>query len=479
MIVSSVLPLLFVFIASLYRPYDADLGWHLKYGEYFFQHGRILYENTFSTEMPNFSWANTSWGIDLVYYAIFHGFGFLGLTIAGALVVTAAFYFFSKAFDLSYWQKSLIFPVLIFFENPINQVSFRGQLVSIGLLGVLFYFLSSFEKTKSKLLYAAPLLFLFWANLHGQFVLGLALFALWIVFFGIQKYLENKNTLYLAAREIKVPLFIFLTSIAATLGHPYGINIYYETLGHFQDPLLKNIVEYLAPEELSHMWWNLVIAGVLLFLGGLFLFFEERLFGMIPGVGIVSVMFVLSTWVRRYSWSMYYLTMPLLKPVADFFKPGSKTATFYAGTALFVFFLSIAVLLKMPFSQFAEMNWQTYCEEYAGCSPQGAEFLSAHTFEGKLMSMYNWGGFLIWNYPVIKPGIDGRMHLWRDEKGYSAFEEYFSIEQNFSDVDKSKYDVVFIGKSKPVYQRLVTLTKNKKWKLVYRDKPSAIFIRNK
>src|SRR6185312_3486924 len=88
-----VLPYLIVFIYSLYRPADPDLGWHLKYGEYFWQHGAVLRDNTFSTMMTEFHWANTSWLTDIIGFLIYHFGGFLGLTIAGALIVTVTFYF--------------------------------------------------------------------------------------------------------------------------------------------------------------------------------------------------------------------------------------------------------------------------------------------------------------------------------------------------------------------------------------------------
>lgn len=39
---TKILPFLTIFIASFYPSVDLDLGWHLKYGEYFFKNGEIL-----------------------------------------------------------------------------------------------------------------------------------------------------------------------------------------------------------------------------------------------------------------------------------------------------------------------------------------------------------------------------------------------------------------------------------------------------
>jgi len=59
-----------------------------------------------------------------------------------------------------------------------------------------------------------------------------------------------------------------------------------------------------------------------------------------------------------------------------------------------------------------------------------------------LSTPYSWGGWMIWNYPDVKPSIDGRMHLWEDEKGYSAFAEYYTNVQDWESIDKSRYNNV-------------------------------------
>src|SRR5438105_3209384 len=104
--VAGILPYVFVFLASLYLPSDPDLGWHLKYGEYFLTHHQVLRDNIFSTMMPPYHWANGSWGTDLLTYIIFHWGGFFGLTIASALLVTLTFFFFAKAAQLTLLEEA-------------------------------------------------------------------------------------------------------------------------------------------------------------------------------------------------------------------------------------------------------------------------------------------------------------------------------------------------------------------------------------
>src|SRR3990167_8945503 len=105
---------LFVFIFFLNLPTDPDLGWHLKYGEYLFKTGHILRDNIFSTMMPDYKWVNHSWASDLLVYFFFDKLGFFGVTILGAVVITLTFYFFAKAFRLSNWDKTILFPIIVF-----------------------------------------------------------------------------------------------------------------------------------------------------------------------------------------------------------------------------------------------------------------------------------------------------------------------------------------------------------------------------
>jgi hypothetical protein len=159
-------PYLIVCIYSLYQPSDPDLGWHLKYGEYFWQNGSVLRNNTFSSMMPDFHWANTSWLTDIIGYPIFHFFGFFGLAVASALIVTLTFFSFAKAFRLSLWQQTVVFPFVLYLEEPVNSISFRGQQIALLFVGVLFYLISRYEKRPKLLWLTIPLLSI-WADIDG------------------------------------------------------------------------------------------------------------------------------------------------------------------------------------------------------------------------------------------------------------------------------------------------------------------------
>lgn len=480
-IVIFILPFIFIFISSIYIPRDPDLGWHLKYGEYFFQNLSILRENTFSTSMVDYKWPNSSWGVDLISFSAYKIGGFLGLSLLGATVVTLTFFVFSKLASLTFWHQALLFPILVYFETPVNSIAFRGQLLSMLFLGILFLILKKFQEGKQSLIYLLPLLFLFWTNIHGQYILGLILLIGWMFLYLVSNY--SPSTFF---QNLKIFAITFTFVVIATLINPFGFGVYQDAFSHFGNPNLQFITEYLPFDNLSIAWWHQIIIGMLLLFGVLFITFNNQLKNNFSLLGIVLLLYGMSFWVKRYAWSFYYLTLPLLKPIADFFKPETRKYQEIVGVVILISMLSLTIYFKAPISQYLEMNWESYCQSL-GCSKGALEYLTENKeklfptkeSERNLLTFYEWGGYMIFNYPEIKPSIDGRMHLWKEKSGYSAFEEYFSLEQDIEDIDTSSYNVVLMGPQKALYSRLLELSQEKKWYLVYQDNKSGIFVRAK
>ena len=135
--------------------------------------------------------------------------------------------------------------------------------------------------------------------------------------------------------------------------------------------------------------------------------------------------------------------------------------------------------------------------------PQAAvEWLKQREFSGNLLSLYGWGGYLIWNYPEKKVFIDGRMDTWRwnsppPGESAQALADYMKIAAGDgvpelldkyrvsvvlwmnSDVTQNKIElmkfVVFSWKSPrdPLLEKLEQMG----WKKVYEDQTAVIYSR--
>ncbi len=478
-LVLTFLLLLSIFIASLFSSLDPDLGWHLKYGEYFFQNGSILRDNTFSALMPDYKWNNSSWATDLVTYQTFHNFGFLGLTILGAGIITLTFFFIGKAAKLNLFEKSIIFPLLFYLVLPVNQIAFRGQLLSLLFIAVMFYVLSRFEGRNKRGVFLLIPLFIVWSNFHGEFILGLALFLIWVLVYSAKEIIMHfRNNITPFFKNEKFLLVSLIGSIFAVMINPFGVGVYKEALGHFDDPLQQSVAEFLPLSNLSTDFWNMLIIGIILTLGFVMLGVGKKNFDKAPFYFPSLILFLFTFWIKRYAWPLYYSCVFLMQPVVKFFEPDNKRHSLIMSSVFTISFLLFAVYWKYPFENLKNMNWNTYCKGSIGCSSDAAKVIIKNNLNSnKLLTIYDYGGWLIWNYPEIKPTIDGRMHLWRNDVGYSAFEYYYPIEQNLADIDNSRYNAVLTSHRKPIYERLLELSDKEKWKEVYSDENSSVFVR--
>lgn len=471
------LPYVVVFLLALTHPIDLDLGWHLKYGEYIFTNHALLQENIFSSAMPGYRYLNHSWASELILYTVFRSGGFLGISLLGATLMTMTFFFLAQAANLDNWGKSILFPTMLFLLDGVIEQSFRSQYFSFLGIAILLYLLGRLEREPRRTALAISLLFLLWVNLHGQFIMGLGIFVIWLIcyFTGTTEW-ESPT----AGRRLP-PLFLailLLTVLAATLLNPYGTELYLEIFRHFGNPLQRSIQEWQPIYHDTGLLINFLAWSGFLLLSVII----GRQWQDLPRhgqyLGPLLLMFIAAIDQRRYFWPMIMLSVPATLPILNRLKPAGK----YLGNAICFSILMTVYLFnaseRLPAWRPFSFDWNTYCR-YNSFSPRSAEFLKKIAPGHKILTDYDLGGWLIWNYPDLKPTIDGRMPFWRDDKGYSAYQEYLALEQGRADIDASPYDLVYWPPHKAaLYDQLTTLTASGKWLHIYDDPFISIFVRN-
>src|SRR3989344_5882551 len=175
--------LAFVFNAAVRNTIGYDLGWQMRDGEYIVKHRTWQWTNISTSEMAGYKWVSSSWGLNVIRYIIFNNWGFLGLTIVQALIFASTLLVFFRAFMLSYWEASFLVIGLVYLLTPILVDGLTGQAVSFLGTAVLYLILARWKEGNRKIIWLAIPLFFIWANLHGQFVLGLVIMGLWGVGF--------------------------------------------------------------------------------------------------------------------------------------------------------------------------------------------------------------------------------------------------------------------------------------------------------
>lgn len=471
----SIIPIVLVFFGTLKFPQDTDMGWHLKFGEEIARNFHFPFTNTYSWILPGIFWFNSSWATDVIRYVFYESFGFFGLAVLSALLICLTYYFIQKKARFSIYGQSIVVPLFLFLEYEFFNVSFRAQIISVLFLVLLFYLFHLFEKGKTKtILFTIPLFFV-WANLHAQFLLGLGMLGLYSVIILTQDYFAEVFDMKKFLTHVKFLGGGLIASCLIVLINPYGANIFQESLNVAENPIVKNISEFLPLPSFTVEWYSLIVWGLILSVSLLVAVLNKKFSKYATSAILVAILFGLSLTQRRFAWSMYAVSLPLLAPLIGLLTPKKKmlvtslTCLLFLGTYIVLF-------LKFPRNEIFNPNWDTYCK-IRFCSPNSAKILSQIAPNEKIFTYYDWGGWLIWNYPKIKPGVDGRMSLWLGPNGESPFAEYLAYQAFTKDIEDSKFDIVYFPRERLLYYRLLQLEGLGKWRKVYSDDNSAIFVR--
>ncbi len=221
---------------------DPGVGWHLKTGEWIATHSAVPHVDPFLAGGEARPWVSDQWLSDLVLWKIYDLFGFPALyALLSALYLFV--YFAPLAGSLRFSGRPAIAATLgALFAAKIAQVHLILRPVMLGIFcfALLFCAMLPFYRsavkgvapqelvTRAKKLYwIVPLGFVFWANLHPSFFLGL-LFVLLVLlglFLDLFFFCTQGEEESLRVRQ-RMVLTILILSALATVLNPYGIALH-------------------------------------------------------------------------------------------------------------------------------------------------------------------------------------------------------------------------------------------------------------
>lgn len=156
-----------------------DVWWHLATGRLIKQDG-IPHRDPFSYTLADRNWTVHEWLADRLLYASFEGAELLGVVLLRATLITLALacaYAAARLRGRVLWSLVVLIPAA--WATQRNWLD-RPQLWSFVLAPLLLWILEAHRCGRRRAVYALPPLFALWVNLHGGFMFGLGVVALWI-----------------------------------------------------------------------------------------------------------------------------------------------------------------------------------------------------------------------------------------------------------------------------------------------------------
>ncbi|MFZ5424397.1 MAG: hypothetical protein ACOZAO_01225 [Patescibacteria group bacterium] len=454
-------------------PLDPDFGWHLVSGRIIAETGSVPSHNLFSYTFQNYYWANSYWLVQVLMHLFFSFGGSFLISLVFSLIISASFtYIFyimsSYPTYISSFVLVLYFLLLSLFNVSVRPLGFSTVLMVL-IMFLIFY--------KQKYFFLTPLIFLLWANVHADFLLGLFVFGTYVLF---DSYAFWKKGNFSKLNVFNL-LFVFL-GVLLTFINPYGINLWL-TLLKETHPFQFTYIGEWTPLSFSKDL-VLIVLYLMISICVFYNFYRKK------GVQntwylLISVFFALLA-LRSQYFIRLFLVISVFSLLDMFYFAHNLLAR-----RLGVYFAKkLSFVIKFFFGFLFLYGIFNYSDVLAGSKdlrvwaakkdyPYNAvTYLKEVPLTGNMYNNYQWGGFLIWQLPTHKTFIDGRMPSWRTETGESVFEDYINLETSPKDnLDLlEKYNIDWIIHT-PNSSLVAYLRTSKNWETVYLDDVSIILVK--
>jgi hypothetical protein len=452
---------------------DYDIWWHLKVGDWIVQNSALPHTGILSRTASDRPWIAYSWGYEVLLSRAYTWFGLMGIGIFGvALTLGVAFTIFWMLRRLSgrFWLACILTSVVCsaYLFNGMPRPVFFSQMFYCVALSLLF---DAQRRGRVQLLYWLPLVFLFWANLHIQYIYGL--FAVG-VFSGVHLAQHLLRSFSFAPEHLSPSLvpakplaIIFVLCVLATILGPNFYHPYGAVLTYAKAKFAYSIISELQPltfRGYSH-FAELFLAAAGFYAVGWRKQLDLFKLTLLILASMVAFRTMRDAWFICFSAAACIADFPAPEPSCDRAESWFEKAAVLATVAVFL-------LISAPAAGF---NLRGLDRAISANYPVNAvNFLRQNPAPGPLYNNLNWGGFLMWYLPELPVAVDGRNDLYGDDLDRLFYFSEAAFPSYTSDRYLDEAGVVILDSQLPLAK---VLTIDPRFRLLYHDQIATVFVR--
>jgi hypothetical protein len=254
---------------------DADIGWHIRTGEQILAAHSLPRTDPYSSTMQGQPWFAWEWLYDALLGFLHRTCGLNGVAWLCALLTATIFTgLLSQLLRRGTGLLLAILLVLLSEAAAMIHLYARPHIASWLFSLLWFIVLERWESWDWRgrgtaprwILWFFPASMLLWVNVHGGWLFGMALLAIYAFAAFIESMVARKNDPFAAVRlahRARAMSVAWITSAAATLGNPFGWRLHVHIYRYLTDRYLMNrIDEFRSPD--FHGWAERSFAVILL-----------------------------------------------------------------------------------------------------------------------------------------------------------------------------------------------------------------------
>jgi hypothetical protein len=472
-----------------------DFWWHLELGKVIADTRSIPATDLFSFTAAGNSFIAQNWLGELIYYGLYR-LGDLPLVVFGNAMMALVGFLAVYSLCLKA-TKSLRLAAAVSTLAALGVIgTIRPQIFSFLMFALYYWVLVCYRSHGRNALWLLPVLMVLWVNLHGAFVLGLGLIALFIVCESLRRLIDETRTDALSIPQLRSLITMFVLSALTTLVNPEGYKVYDYVRTVVADEASQKLVAEWQPPRVNDA------AGIVLFYAPFFLtllvFIYTRVkpdltdLALFIGFGAFGL-----TALRNGAW-FSIIAYPLLARYishVDFraLLPLRRFGVIDRGASWFdqgrshgepeyprinVLLASLAVLLLLLQTPWVRPTLYTTSLIQPGTPIGAMDYIERHKLDGNIFHPQIFGDYLIWRlWPEQKSFFDGRVHIF----GLDFVEKYLSIyhdSQWESSLQKWNIQYVLLSKlstEKDSIDMIATVKQSGRWEKLYEDDVSILF----
>lgn len=457
---------------------DCDTGYHIRAGEWILEHVTIPSHDLFSFHVPPIPWTAHEWLSEVIMALIHQVSGLTGVVVFFTFLLAFTFYLLFQMIRGA-GGNILVAVFIVLLATTASQVHWlaRPHVFSLLLLVPWYQILEEYHNGTHNRLYLLPPLMLLWVNLHGGYLSGFMLLAIYMIGEMAPIFSRNIEGKAKALQRLKYLSITVVICLFAACVNPYGYHILFFPFNLVSNKLIMdNVAEFLSPNfhEPSPFKYLLLLLVTILAASRKRLRCTELL--------LILVFLNMALYSVRYITLFAIIVAPILVRQIDtllhdsdgrFVDIVKKRARNFAEVdrdAGGILWLMLAVLVVAGTISSGRINYEFDPNK----KPVAAvKFLEKVNITGNVFNNDEFGDYLIYaSWPRYKVFFDGRSDMYGTEK----LKEYLKI-RSFQDGWESildRYEITWIFFDTD--SGLVRFLKERKdWKLIYQDKVASIY----
>ncbi|MGA2416554.1 MAG: hypothetical protein ABSF59_19025 [Candidatus Sulfotelmatobacter sp.] len=489
---------------------DAGIGWHIRAGQLILANHAVPRSDPFSATMSGKPWFAWEWSYDVIVGRLDRKAGLNGVVLFTALIIATTF---AWTFGLLVRRGTNVAAavVLILLSASASMIHFLARPHVLSWLFTLIWFVylesaagafpfprSYSESRRLDLLNILPFSMLSWVNLHGGFLVGFVLLAIywldavWEWFRLKEDRFDEALQKLQAGRLVRALTIMGSLSVAATFVNPYGYHLHVHIYRYLTNRFLMDHIDEFQSPNFHGVAQKCFAVLLLLALVGLAA--ESRsatrrrirpsqlllvLFAVYSGlyasrnIPVASLLLTLVTgpWLSD---AILHLTRRL--SLANFLQRMQAVELSLTGHLWPLAGVALCCATTAHGGSLAKsrlMNAHFSAQRFPVAA---VDYLRAHPGQSAILAPDYWGGYLIYRlYPQVKVVIDDR-HDFYGEQYLKSYLKMTHVQPGWSDF-LTQQDVRCILVPKDSALANIVL-ETPAWQPIYRDEVAITFVRD-